>query len=391
MLLYNILPLGLFPSALLPLVHGKHEEFSNRYHLPKLIVRISFLIQASLRFQRQTDMLSRAHLLIERECEKFYLDPPWGIQAEPLTDGNIFEWVAKIKGLKETLWEGGIFRIYLKFDENFNIRPPEACFHTIPFHPNVDMVTGKPCVDFLDDYSQWNESYSLSMLLLAIQNLLANPVLSNPVNPEAAEMMLNSPLGYRQMVLDCVAASQRLEAGVSPHLDLDSRVHFATTENVNVTARKTVDKPVGSKVAKLSFEDYHMTWCGIATSKYRLEAKNSLHEMIKDNARLQQTHLGLPVEEIEEQMKRQIEDHAALMYGRFRNKPSPDEDRAMKLAKLNKMKKIYLPPRISPTPFSVEAGPPPPSKREGKDEPWEKEVDDLVAWTNNLDANAFDI
>lgn len=37
------------------------------------------------------------------------------------------------------------------------------------------------------------------------------------------------------------------------------------------------------------------------------------------------------------------------MYGRFRNKPSPDEDRAMKLAKLNKMKKIYLPPRISPS------------------------------------------
>lgn len=75
-----------------------------------------------------------------------------------------------------------------------------------------------------------------------------------------------------------IASKQRfvlISAGVSPHLDLDSRVHFATTENVNVTARKTVDKPVGSKVAKLSFEDYHMTWCGIATSKYRLEAKNS--------------------------------------------------------------------------------------------------------------------
>ena len=31
------------------------------------------------------------------------------------------------------------------------------------------MITGKPCVDFLDDWAQWNEAYSLSSVLLAIQ------------------------------------------------------------------------------------------------------------------------------------------------------------------------------------------------------------------------------
>lgn len=31
---------------------------------------------------------------------------------------------------------GGIFRVYLKFDEHYNVRPPDVCFHTIPFHPN---------------------------------------------------------------------------------------------------------------------------------------------------------------------------------------------------------------------------------------------------------------
>jgi len=37
------------------------------------------------------------------------------------------------------------------------------------------------------------------------------------------------------------------------------------------------------------------------------------------------------------------------MYGRFRTKPSEEEEKAVKLARLNKMKKIYLPPRISPS------------------------------------------
>ena len=31
---------------------------------------------------------------------------------------------------------GGIFRLYIKFNEQYNSRPPEVCFHTIPFHPN---------------------------------------------------------------------------------------------------------------------------------------------------------------------------------------------------------------------------------------------------------------
>ena len=31
---------------------------------------------------------------------------------------------------------GGIFRVYIKFDEHYNVRPPDVCFHTIPFHPN---------------------------------------------------------------------------------------------------------------------------------------------------------------------------------------------------------------------------------------------------------------
>ncbi|KAL4235772.1 Ubiquitin-conjugating enzyme E2 U [Mactra antiquata] len=347
-------------------------------------------------------IFSRAHLLIEREQEHFKKQRPWGIEAHPLRPENIFEWVAKIKGLRDTVWEGGTFILYLKFDENFNIRPPEVCFHTIPFHPNVDMITGRPCIDFLDDYSRWKDSYTLTYILTSIQNLLANPNLNKPVNPEAAEMIMRSPHAYRQMVLDCVAASQRVEGsykGIDPakyigqtsHSDLESRVRFKIPEeqkHIHITdsAGKT-----RSKVAKLSFEDYHITWSGIATSKAKQDLKNPLLEAIKDNPALQKAHLGLPQEEIKEEMKRQLEQHETLMYGRFQSKPSEEEEKAVKLARLNKMKKIYLPPRISPTSFHTSETIPPPPSGKGKDEPWEKEVDDLVAWTNKLDTTALEV
>ncbi|KAJ8306488.1 hypothetical protein KUTeg_017033 [Tegillarca granosa] len=217
-------------------------------------------------------MFSRAHLLIEREYERLLEDVPWGIEAHPLKEDSIFEWVAKIKGLKDTIWEGGVFRVYLKFDEHYNVRPPEVCFHTIPFHPNVDMITGRPCIEFLDDFSQWKETYSLSFILISIQNLLSSPVLQNPVNPEAAEMLIHSPRAYKQMVYDCVTASQRVEAGVTPHGDLESRVKFVPQEEM--PKRYDAPKTAAPRVTRMSFEDYHKTWCGIATSKPIQDMKN---------------------------------------------------------------------------------------------------------------------
>ena len=41
--------------------------------------------------------------------------------------------------------------------------------------------------------------------------------------------------------------------------------------------------------------------------------------------------------------------HETLMYGRFKSQPIEQDEKAAKLARLSKMKKIYLPPRISPS------------------------------------------
>ena len=41
--------------------------------------------------------------------------------------------------------------------------------------------------------------------------------------------------------------------------------------------------------------------------------------------------------------------HSALMYGNFKTKPNAIDEKAAKMARLSKMKKIYLPPRLSPS------------------------------------------
>lgn len=392
-------------------------------------------------------MFSRAHLLIEKEINNLKESPPWGVEIEPIDDENIFELVAQIHGLRETIWEGGIFQIYIKFDEHFNVRPPELFFLTIPFHPNVDMKSGRPCLDYLDDLDLWRPDFSLSMMLVTLQVLLSNPNLRDAVNVEAVEMMNKSPHAYRQLVLECVTASQRVAAESSMPLET-SETSFGKASEQNIrrtslppavtssrltrnsvdighhiwkssTILKAVESPLQFKQlpeeepslqtdqpvkkvkhtiptpvprrAKVSFDDYHTTWKLIATSKPDGLVQNQLLAMMPGYSTISKIHSMMPHEELEEQIKLNVEEHKNITMGRFGNKGRRTEDRDAKLAKLQQMKKIYLAPRYTPIPglsseAFVDSGTPGVESKQ-----WEKEADELVSWTKNLDDATIDI
>uniref|UniRef100_A0A670IYR7 Ubiquitin conjugating enzyme E2 U n=1 Tax=Podarcis muralis TaxID=64176 RepID=A0A670IYR7_PODMU len=126
------------------------------------------------------------------------------------------EWVAEIEGLKDTLWEGAELQLSLRYTEEYNRVPPSVTFNTIPFHPNVDPKTGRPCLDFLDDPTKWDTKLTMTGILLCIQVLLSIPVLKNPVNLEAANLLKNNYPLYRKKVIQCVRTSQHLDGNKPP-------------------------------------------------------------------------------------------------------------------------------------------------------------------------------
>ncbi|KAG8132500.1 hypothetical protein E2320_010351, partial [Naja naja] len=166
-----------------------------------------------------------------------------GISVMPMED-NWMEWIAEIEGLKDTLWEGAELQLSLKYFEDYNAMPPTITFTTIPFHPNVDPESGRPCVDFLDNLSKWNTNFTMTSILLTIQVLLSNPVLDNAVNVEAAQMLRNNYPLYREKVVQCVTNSKQLR-------------------------RKT---------RAISYEEYFITWFKIATSKPAQDFKHPVFE-----------------------------------------------------------------------------------------------------------------
>ncbi|KAI8808916.1 ubiquitin-conjugating enzyme/RWD-like protein [Cladochytrium replicatum] len=132
-----------------------------------------------------------------------------GIEVK-LAQENLFHWQVTLCGPKDTSWEGGIFQLELIFDEEYNESPPEVYFLTVPFHPNIDIRSGRPCSDLLDQPDSWNPNIRIHTVLESLQNLLADPNLDDPVNVAAAEVFRKSPRLYEQLIRDCVVSSRRV-------------------------------------------------------------------------------------------------------------------------------------------------------------------------------------
>ncbi|XP_077189584.1 ubiquitin-conjugating enzyme E2 U isoform X2 [Paroedura picta] len=274
------------------------------------------------------------------------------------------EWIAEIQGLKDSLWERAELQLAIKYTENYNKIPPNVNFTTIPFHPNVDPVSGRPCVDFLDDPSKWNTKLTMSSLLLTIQVMLSNPVLDNAVNMEAAEMLNNNISLYRERVIQCVTTSQRLEAVASTEHKTETSIKFYVAPEESTPEQQR-------KITTISYEDYYLSWFQIATSRADGEFKR---EVFDDPNFIANQYDWMAANAAKGEWASDI--HRILL---------SELTVKRKLPKMFEVKENI--PGITPAPSESERPITSLNKmqsRNQEDEHWEQEAEDLVTWSRTL-------
>lgn len=127
-----------------------------------------------------------------------------GMTAHPV-DADLFLWRAVIAGPEGSAWEGGLFRLEMKFTAEYPVVPPAVKFLTPNmFHPNI-YVDGNICLDTLK--SCWSPSLDVEGLLLSITSLLSDPNPRSAANCEAARLLLQSRELYEERVRRTVEAS----------------------------------------------------------------------------------------------------------------------------------------------------------------------------------------
>ncbi|KAK4264233.1 hypothetical protein QN277_025441 [Acacia crassicarpa] len=92
-------------------------------------------------------------------------------------------------GPKETLYEGGVWKIIVDIPSRYPLEPPKFTFANKIFHPNINNESGFVCVDLLDE--NWHPDYSLVAIFdQIIPQLLREPNPKSANNLEAGALLL---------------------------------------------------------------------------------------------------------------------------------------------------------------------------------------------------------
>ncbi|EDW62545.1 ubiquitin-conjugating enzyme E2 E1 isoform X1 [Drosophila virilis] len=113
---------------------------------------------------------------IKRELNEIIENPPPNCSAE-LYKEDLFHWKAIIMGPSGTPYEGGIFKLDIRFPGAYPFRPPQIRFITRIYHCNVDS-RGVICLDVLNE--RWSPVMNIAKVLLSIWVLIGE---CNPNDP----------------------------------------------------------------------------------------------------------------------------------------------------------------------------------------------------------------
>ena len=134
---------------------------------------------------------------IENELKCIIEDPPLNCSAGPINNDNLFLWNGTIIGPTESPYSGGIFKLEIKFSEDYPFKPPKIKFLTKILHPNINSY-GSICLDILN--SNWSPILSISNVLLSICSLLTDPNPDDPLNASISKIYTEDYNKYKKLV-----------------------------------------------------------------------------------------------------------------------------------------------------------------------------------------------
>ena len=120
-----------------------------------------------------------------------------------LVDDNISEFYITFKGPPDSPYEGGSWKLHVELPEAYPYKSPSIGFVNRIYHPNVDELAGSVCLDVINQ--TWSPMFDLiNVFEVFLPQLLLYPNPSDPLNGEAAALLMREPDAYANKVRDYV-------------------------------------------------------------------------------------------------------------------------------------------------------------------------------------------
>ncbi len=108
-------------------------------------------------------------------------------------------YITNFKGPKESLYEGGNWKLHIQLPENYPYKSPSIGFVNKIYHPNVDEKSGTICLDVINQ--TWSPLFELKNIFEEfLPQLLLYPNPNDPLNPDAADLLLHHKKRYEERV-----------------------------------------------------------------------------------------------------------------------------------------------------------------------------------------------
>ncbi|KAL2373334.1 hypothetical protein RJ035_000114 [Blastomyces gilchristii] len=101
-------------------------------------------------------------------------------------------------------FEGGLWKIHVELPDQYPYKSPSIGFVNRIYHPNIDELSGSVCLDVINQ--TWSPMYDMiNIFEVFLPQLLRYPNPSDPLNGDAAAVLMRDPKKYEARVREYVA------------------------------------------------------------------------------------------------------------------------------------------------------------------------------------------
>lgn len=142
---------------------------------------------------------------ITKEFQELAKENKDDFYANPVTEGNVYNWVAVISGPPDSVYEGFKYKLHIEFTNEYPFKAPKIKFITPIYHPNVMLTDGEICLDILKE--AWSPVQSITKVLISLRLLLAAPNPASALNHEAGRLLQEDPAAMKAKVAEMAASN----------------------------------------------------------------------------------------------------------------------------------------------------------------------------------------
>ncbi|CAA7399009.1 unnamed protein product [Spirodela intermedia] len=138
-------------------------------------------------------------------------------KVETINDGT-HEFHVEFHGPSDSPYHRGVWKIRVALPDGYPYKSPSIGFVNKIYHPNVDEKSGSVCLDVINQ--RWSPMFDLvNVFEVFLPQLLLYPNPSDPLNKEAAALMIRDHTEYEKRVKEYCEKYAKPEDAGSPSMD----------------------------------------------------------------------------------------------------------------------------------------------------------------------------